>query len=104
MATYLSIYRPNHFTPLAIAELRPWRGIKWLLDRIGVSESRTDLSYILEHHTDLYGYLSKVRDLNKLPRNTQGNIKADYIPTKLSNKQLVTKISSFSPDISLSPI
>ena len=90
---YITIYQPNHAKPVGILEFQISRGqtkirnLKWIKDLLQLAQSNkmgTDIKYF-----GLHGYLSKIDDLTKLPRTSQGNIELAYIPRKLTQKELL---------------
>ena len=91
---YLTLYTPNHSSPVALVEFHKSvgnskiRNLKWHKDMLHLSQSnnlQTDLS-----HLNLYGYLSKVKNLNNLPRTASGNIETQHIPKKITNDELIS--------------
>ena len=91
---YLTLYTPNHSSPVALVEFHKSvgnskiRNLKWHKDMLDLSQSKnlqTDIS-----HLNLYGYLSKVKNITKLPRTASGNIETQHIPKKITNDELIS--------------
>jgi hypothetical protein len=90
---YLILYTPNHSLPVGLVEFHTSigntkvRNLKWHKDLLKISSSNklsTDLRYLR-----IYGYVSRVKDLAKLPRTTQRNIAPEYRPIKVTNEELI---------------
>ena len=91
---YLTLYKPNNSSPVALVEFHKSvgnskiRNLKWHKDMLDLSQSnnlQTDIS-----HLNLYGYLSKVKNITKLPRTASGNIETQHIPKKITNDELIS--------------
>lgn len=85
---YLILYKRNQTTPIALVEFHTSigntkvRNLRWIKDDLKLSKSDkliTDLRYLGVH-----GYVSRVSDLAKLPRNKQGTIDSGAIPIRVS--------------------
>jgi hypothetical protein len=97
---YLVIYKQNHSLPVGLVEFHSSvgnskaRNLRWHKDLLQLSKSNkleTDLEYL-----NLYGYLSKVKDLNRLPRNLQGNILSQYVPKRIKTSDLINILVEYN--------
>jgi hypothetical protein len=99
---YLILYTPKHSKPIARLEYqqskgsRKLRNLRWLKDRLHL-EASTVMEHVIEDR-EIYGYVSKVSYPAKLPRNTHRNIIPEYIPVRMTTKELVACLCSQSPE------
>ena len=89
---YLILHCPKHVQPIGLIEYqksigsKKRRNLKWLKDKLHLSKSQ-NLSTDIQH-LELFGYLSRVAELAKLPRNTHRNIVPEFAPTKVTTEEL----------------
>ena len=89
---YLILYKRNETIPMALVEFHTSignpkvRNLKWLKDGLSLAKSNklmTDLRY-----HGVHGYVARVNDLAKLPRNDRGNIVPEYIPIRVTVEEI----------------
>ena len=95
---YLILYKRNESLPVALVVFHTSvgnpkvRNLKWIKDNLKLSNSNklmTDLRY-----HGVHGYVARVNDLAKLPRNEYGNIVREHVPIRVT----VDEIKSYLID------